>query len=261
MSRSIYVAGLWLLLTAAIGCAARRDQTPDGQLQVHQPTVEAYENALPHTPSQQTADQQADAATESIGDRPEVRGEARQAAAVLKGLLGLVLQLPHSNPKVVSGLTRDVAQLSSGLDAIADSRNDQEFTAAVFDMCEPEPLQASGRIGPLLIGLGVRIRTNPPANAPPDQVRGWAQYFDRLGETLVRIPRQCHLAREGIAQVKGQVLAEHESQSRAPRIEARRHHEATMILLCIAGGMLAPSPNRYPIGVGARLGRGLEQCQ
>jgi len=251
MSRSIFVAGLWLLLTGAISCATRHDYTADGQRQVHPQTADAYESGF----------QQAAQATESIGDRPEVRNEARQAAGLLKGLLGLILQLPHSNPQVVSGMTRDVAQLSSGLDAIADSHNDQEFTAAVFGMCEPEPMQASARVGPLLIGLATRIRTNPPANAPINQVTGWAQYFDRLGETLIRIPHQCRLARQAIAQVKAQVQGQPEAQNLTPKIQARRHHMATIMLLCIAGGMLAPSPNRYPIGPAERLGRGLEQCQ
>jgi hypothetical protein len=255
MSLSIYVAGLWILLTGVISCAARHDYTADGQRQVHQQTADAYESGF-----QQTAQQQAAEATASIGDRPEVRDEARQAAGVLKGLVGMIVQLPNANPQVVSGLTRDIAQLSTGLDGIADSHNDQEFTAAVFGMCEPEPMQASARVGPLLIGLGARIRINPPANAPIDQVTGWARYFDRLGETLVRIPQQCRLARQAIAQAKAQVQAQPEAQD-LPKIPAKRHHEATMILLCIAGGMLAPSSNRYPIGPAPRLGRGLEQCQ
>ncbi len=252
MSLSIYVAGLWLLLTGAIGCAARHSYAADGQRQVHQQTADADEGGF-----QQTAQQQAAEATTSIGDRPEVRNEARQAAGVLKGLIGMIVQLPQSNPQVVSALTRDVAQLSTGLDAIADSPSDQEFTAAVFGLCEPEPMQASARVGPLLIGLGARIRTNPPANAPIDQVNGWAQYFDRLGETLVRIPQQCRLALEAIAQVKAQAKA----QNLAAEIQAERRRKATMMLLCIAGGMLAPSPNRYPIGAGARLGYALQQCQ
>lgn len=260
MSQSIFIAALWLLLTGALSCAARRDNTADGQQQVYSQIPAAYENG----PQQAAREQAAAAATESIGSRTEVRNDARQAASVLKGLIGLIVQLPQSNPRVVSALTRDIAQLSSGLDAIADSHNDQEFTAAVFDMCDPEPMQASARVGPLLIGLGARIRTNPPANAPSDQVIGWAQYFDRLGETLVRIPHQCRLARQAITPVKARVqeqTGQTDTDDIVPKAQARRHHEATLMLLCIAGGMLAPSPNRYQMGAAPRLGRGLEQCQ
>ncbi|HEY2106783.1 MAG TPA: hypothetical protein VGH29_13395 [Candidatus Binataceae bacterium] len=252
MSQSTYVAGLWLLLFGAISCAARHDYAADGQRQLNPQTADAYESGF---------QQQALAATASLGDRPQIRDQARQAADVLKGLIGLIVQLPQSNPLVVSALTRDIAQLSSGLDAIADSHNDQQFTAAVFGMCEPEPMQASARVGPLLIGLGARIKINPPANASSDQVNSWAQYFDRLGETLVRIPQQCRLALKATAPTKAQVQSPPETEDITPKIQARRHHEATIMLLCIAGGMLAPSPNRYSISPMARLGRGLGQCQ
>ncbi|HXR35096.1 MAG TPA: hypothetical protein VN754_04070 [Candidatus Binataceae bacterium] len=257
MLQSIYVAGLWLLLAGAISCAARRDYTADGQgLIDQQQPAGTYESQF-----QETAQQQADEATASIGNRSEVQDEARQAAGVLKGLVGLILQFPNANPRVVSGLTQDVAQLSSGLDAIADSHNDQEFTAAVFGMCEPEPVQASTRLGPLLIGLGARITTNPPPNAPGYQVTAWARYFDSLGEALVRIPQQCRHAQAAIAQVKAQAQTQAEVQNPAAKVRARRRHEARTMLLCIAAGMLAPSPNRSPIGAAARLGYGLEQCQ
>ena len=127
MSQSLYVAGLWLLLTGAISCAARRDYAADGQGLRDRQAAGTYQSQF-----QETAQLQADEATASIGDRSTVQNEARQAAGVLKGLVGLVMRLPNANPRVVSGLTRDVAQLSTGLDAIADSHNDQEFTAAVF---------------------------------------------------------------------------------------------------------------------------------
>jgi hypothetical protein len=256
MSQSIYVVGMWLLLTGAASCAARRDYMADGQRQVPQQTAETYESVL-----QSTAHQQAAEATASIGDRPDVQNEARQAAGVLKGLVGLILQLPKANPQVVSGLTRDVAQLSSGLDAIADSRNDQEFTAAVFGMCEQGPMQASARVGPLLIGLGASIRTNPPANAPSYQVTAWTRYFDSLGETLVRIPQQCRDAQKALAEFEARNLAQAEEQTKAAQIQADRTRAATMMLFCIAGGMLAPSSNRNPIGAAPRLGRALQQCQ
>ncbi|HKD69913.1 MAG TPA: hypothetical protein VKB84_23945 [Candidatus Binataceae bacterium] len=256
MWHCIRVAGLSLLVTAAFGCAAHRNYRADSQSPGSQQPAAAQESG-----SEDVARQQAVEVTASIGDRTQVKNQARQAAGVLKGLLALVTQLPNANPHVVLGLTRDVGQLSSGLDAIADSRDDQQFTTAVFSMCEPESVQASERVGPLLIGLAARIRANPPAKVPSDQVATWMRYFDALGETLVRIPGQCRHAEEAIARAKAQVQVHVREGQPAPTIEGERHHEATMMLLCIAGGMLAPSTNRYPMMASARFGNAFQQCQ
>jgi hypothetical protein len=250
MLASIYVAGLWLLVIGVTGCATRGEYTADGQRQADQETADTHESQF-----QEVARQQAAEATASIRDRARVESQARQAAGILKGLLGLVSHTPNANQKVVSGLTLDVAQLSSGLDAIADSHNDKEFTAAVFEMCDKDSMQASTRVGPLLFGLGERIGSNPPANVPSDQVTTWAQYFEGLGETLIRIPRQCHHIQEAIAQFKAQAKAQDEPQ------RTKRHRDASMVMLCLAAGMLAPSPNRYPMGTGTRFGYAFERCQ
>jgi hypothetical protein len=252
MSRCICLVGLWLFVTAAAGCAAHRTDMPDGQDDVAEDSADRYETA-----SEAMAEEQASEATASIGDQHQIQNEARQAAAVLKGLVALVLRLPNAKPEVVSGLTRDLAQLSSGLDAIADSRNATEFTAAVFGMCEPEPVQASSRVGPLLIAFGARIRSNPPAKVPGDQVTAWAQYLDSLGETFVRIPQQCRHAQKLIAQEDAKAKAEEQ----AAKIEAEKRHQASMLLLCIAGGMLSPNPNRYPMSAPIKIGYALQQCQ
>ena len=87
--------------TGAISCAARHDYTADGQGLVDPQPAGTYESRF-----QQTAQHQAGQATASIGDRSEVQNEARQAAGVLKGLVGLILQFPNANPRVVSGMTR-----------------------------------------------------------------------------------------------------------------------------------------------------------
>ncbi len=250
MLASVYVAGLWLLVTGVMGYAARRDYTANDQRQADQENAGTYESQF-----QEAAQKQAAQATASIGDRAGVQSQARQAAGILKELLGLVSQTPKANPKVVSGLTRDVAQLSSGLDAIADSHNDKEFTAAVFDMCDQDSMQASTRLGPLVFELGERIKTNPPAHVPSDQVTTWALYLESLGETLVRIPRQCHHVHEAMARLKAQAKEQGEPQ------EAKRHRDASMLMLCLAAGMLAPSPNRFQMGTEARLGYAFQRCQ
>jgi hypothetical protein len=255
MPQSIYVAGLWLLLVAAAGCAAHRNYTADGQRETVGQSAQSDETGSGHQLLRPAGQDQASAAA-----RAGIRAQARQAAGVLKGLIGSILQ-SKSNPQLATSLTRDVAQLSTDLDVIADSRSDQEFTGAILALCDPEPIQASARVGPILIGLGARMRANPPVNASADQVTGWAQYFDSLGETLVRIPHQCRLARQAVVQAKANVPARSDADDPAPRTAVRRPRQANLMLLCIAGAMLAPSPNRYPIGAAQRLGRGLEQCE
>jgi hypothetical protein len=260
MPHSVYLAGLCLLVTASLGCAAHQSNAPDGDAvqTAFAPATSQSENRF------ELAQEQAAEVTGSGGDRREVRNEARQAANTLKELVGVVSQVPKANQQVVVGLTRDVAQLSTGLDAIADSRNDQEFTDAVFAMCEPEPLEASSRIGPLLIALAARVRVNPPANAPLDQVNSLAQYFDTLGETLVRIPRQCRHAQQEVARTKLQVQEQEQDggdSAPAARIRARRRRVATSMLDCLAGGMLAPSPNRYQLGPATRFGYAVQLCE
>lgn len=254
MPQSIYVAGLWLLLAAAIGCAAHRDYTANGQRQTVQ-SAESDPTGSGHQPPLPAGQDE-----EFRADRAVIRAQARQAAGVLKGLIGSILQ-SKSNPQLETSLTRDVAQLSTDLDVLADSRNDQEFTAAVLALCDPEPIQASARVGPILIGLGARMRANPPVNASAVAVTGWAQYFDSLGETLVRIPHQCRLARQAVVQAKGNVPQRSDGEDASPRIEVRRRHQASLMLLCVAGGMLAPSPNRHRIGAVPRFGRAMEQCE
>jgi hypothetical protein len=261
MPQSVYLAGLCLLVTASLGCAAHHDYAADSQSQGSQQTVFAPATSQSETRFE-IAQQQAAEVAGSDGSRRQVRNEARQAANTLKELVGVVSQVPNANQQVVAGLTRDVAQLSSGLDAIADSRNDQEFTAAVFGMCEPEPIQASNRVGPLLIGLAARLRVNPPANAPADQVNVLTQYFDTLGETLVRIPRQCRRAQEEVTRTKVQAQEDDAGdQAPAARMRARRHRVATSMLDCMAAGMLAPSPNRYQLGTVSRFGYAVQLCQ
>jgi hypothetical protein len=260
MPRCICVAGLCLLVTASLGCAEHRDFAADSQ------GPATLQTALASTGGLSEAEAAREQAVESAvpGDRQQVRDEARQAASTLKGLVAIVLQIPNANPRVVAGLTRDVTELSSGLDAIADSRGDEEFTSAVFSMCDPEPIQASNRVGPLLVALAARLRANPPARAPADQVDSWARYFDTLGETLVRIPRQCRRAHEEVAGAKVQLRMDDPAdpdQVPAARLRARRRRVATSMLDCLAAGMVAPSPNRYQLGTVSRLGYAVQLCQ
>jgi len=246
--RSIHAAAWWLLLIAVIGCAAHRDPGADTapERNVGQTSI-AYDSGVQGIAQQPSA---------PPADRLRIQNEARQAAEVLKQLVAMVLKDPKANPAMVSALTRDVAQLSTGLDAIADSRSDQEFTTAVFDMCEPEPLGAANRVGPLLIGLSARVRSVAPPQTANEKSMAWARYFDSLGETLMRIPRQCRHAQQAVADARNQSRTQ-----TADGIQSQRRHQAAMMLLCMSAGMLAPSPNRYQFGAANRLGYAAQACE
>jgi len=115
---------------------------------------------------QEAAQKQAQSATASIGDEQQVRLEAREASAVLTKLA--------SNPSVVhppKGLEQGAliflandAEIISGLQAIADSRSDAEFTTAVFAMCDEQRKAAAPPIGRGLIGVAhtFQVMTPPP---------------------------------------------------------------------------------------------------
>jgi hypothetical protein len=252
VSYYVWLAGLWLVVTGAIGCVAN-----DGNVAEGQDVVVEESDGRRETTSEAIAQEKVSEVTASIGNQAELQNQARQAAGVLKQLDGLILQSPNAKPEAVSSLTRDIAELSTDFDAIADCHNSREFTAAVFDMCEPEPVQASARLGPWLIAFGARMGAKPPPKVPAGQVAAWAQYFGSLGETLIRIPRRCRDVRKSIAQEEAAAKA----QEQAADVQAKRRREASLMLLCLSGGMAAPSPNRYPMNAMAKLGSALQGCQ
>lgn len=145
--------------------------------------------------------QQVAIATGAIGTPDQVRSQARDGAKVLKGLSALAEGNSQKlNPQVVTLLTTDNAQLSSGLDAIADSKTDDQFTASVFNMCDAQRRAAAPRIGQVLVGMANSIRAKPPANVPPAQAQQSANYFDTFGERLINIPTECDRAQAGMAE-------------------------------------------------------------
>lgn len=55
----------------------------------------------------------------------------------------IVANAQKLNPQLVALFTADSALVSSGLAAIADSKTDDQFTAAVFDMCDAQRRMAA----------------------------------------------------------------------------------------------------------------------
>ncbi len=92
---------------------------------------------------------------------------------------------------------------------MAQSRQtDEQFTAAVFGMCEPQRRDAASRVGQLMTGMAARIRANPPAKGPH-----WQNYFDTFGERLINIPTECDHASATMAQAEAQEQAEIQHQA------------------------------------------------
>jgi hypothetical protein len=150
----------------------------------------------------EAAKQQASLATGAIGSEDQVRSQARDGARLLKELsAGIVRNPPKgANPQVVGVFTADAAEVSAGLDSIADSKTDDQFTASVFNMCDAERRVAAPRVGHVLVGLATMIRAKPPANAPPQQVEQMSAYFDTFGERMINVPTECDRAQAGMAE-------------------------------------------------------------
>lgn len=196
----------------------------------------------------QAANQEAKSATSSIGNVQEVRIQARQGAAMLKNLSAMVLKDPHSNAQLAALFDRYCAQLSSGLDAIADSQTDEQFTAAVFGMCEPDRKDAASRVGLVMTSLATRIRANPPPNVQQEEVQHWVNYFDTFGERLINIPTECDHARAA--------MAEADAQERQAEIQHQANVNAaataTAVVLgtaLLAAGTVAAAEANRPIVV------------
>jgi hypothetical protein len=145
--------------------------------------------------------------------------QARDGAKVLKGLSAFMVGNSQKlNPQLVALFTADSAQVSSGLDAIADSKTDDQFTASVFNMCDVPRRAAAPRVGQVLVGMANGIRGKPPANIPLEQSQKTADYFDTFGERMINIPTECDRAEAGMSEASAreqQAEAQHQANVNA----------------------------------------------
>jgi len=110
--------------------------------------------------------------------------------------------------------TADSALVSSSLDAIADSKTDDQFTAAAFNMCDAQRRAAAPRVGEVLVGMANGIRAKPPPSVPAEQVQHEAQYFSTFGERMINVPTECDQAQAGMVDASAreqQAEAEHQA--------------------------------------------------
>jgi len=153
------------------------------------------------------AQQQASTATAAIRTPDQIRAEARNGSNILKELsAGLVRNPPKgANPQVVGIFLLDAAEISAGLDAIADSKTDDQFTASVFNMCDAQRRTAAPSVGQVLVGIATNIRAKPSVTMPPQQVAQISNYFDTFGERMINVPTECDRAQSEMeAAAKGQ---------------------------------------------------------
>ncbi|MBV8137744.1 MAG: hypothetical protein JO121_19265 [Deltaproteobacteria bacterium] len=184
----------------------------------------------------QAANQQAKVATDQIGTVEDVKAQARQAAQLLNGLSAAALNKPPGgNQQVAQAFADDVSEVSSGLQAIAESRTDAAFTNAVFGMCDASRQAACPRVGRVMMGIAAGIRTNPPSNLNPDQKQAAIQYFETFGGRLINIPTQC------VQASKAMVAADTEEQQAEVAHQANVNRALTAAAIVFAGTVVYAS--------------------
>jgi hypothetical protein len=196
----------------------------------------------------QAAQQQAKVATGPIGTPDTVRTQAAQGAAVLNALAANIASNPPAGSKqVASAFVNDAAEISSGLRAIADTHDDDQFTNAVFAMCQPVRREAAPRVGHVLLGLAGVIQTKPSPNMTDQSRAQAASYFSTFGERLIDIPAKCEQA--------GQQLDEASAQEQQAEIKHTQNVNNTLTAAAVvfmgtalvAGEVGAAAATRPPV--------------
>jgi hypothetical protein len=203
---------------------------------------------------QQSASQEAQAVTASIGNAQEVKRQAGEASVVLTNISGM-FESAASTPqehRVALAFARDAGQFSSGYQAIAESRTDQEFANAVFGMCAPQRQQAAPRVGQLMLGFAGLLSSKPPpasaqlanlasagfagaqeaARTTEQQRQSAISYCRVFGNRLIDIPVKCQQA--------GSAMAEASSQEQQAEINHSQNVNAALTTAAVvfAGAVL-----------------------
>jgi hypothetical protein len=147
--------------------------------------------------------------TQQIGSPEEVKSEARVASNVLSNLSAAISAAPGSNPQIAMAFARDASMVASGLDTIASSQTDEEFTNAVLGMCAPERRDAEPRVGQVMLGAAGVAATNP--HFTPEQRQQVVSYFQTFGRRLIGIPVQCEQATSAMQTAEQNAELRHQS--------------------------------------------------
>jgi hypothetical protein len=160
------------------------------------------------------AHQQTSEATQSIGKPQEVRAEAAQGSAWLNNLASVITaNPPNGNQQTALAIAHDAAEVSTGLQDIAASQTDAQFTNAVFGLCTTARKEACPRIGHLLLAIAGAVQSHPPLPDSSEQDKAqFVSYFQTFGQRLIAIPDKCEQASAAMAEASAeeqQAEAEH----------------------------------------------------
>ena len=218
------LAGLIAALVDAPGCAPNRAQW-----------------------MQQEADRQANLGTSSIGSEQNVKDEARQASGLLKSLATEALAKPPvGKEQLAAAWAQEFSVVASGLDDIAGSQTDEQFTAAVFEMCDPQRRQAAPQVGKFMNVMAGAMSANPPPNVSNEEVKQLIAYCQTFGERLIDIPSRCDQASAAMAQAEAdeqRAETEHQANVNAATTAVAVVLGATLI----AAGTVAAAEASRPI--------------
>jgi hypothetical protein len=185
----------------------------------------------------QAAQGQAKLATGPIGDQQEVKKESRVAAQVLRKLSADASNsAPGPNKQAVLMFAQDATLISGGLDAIAESQTDEQFTEAVWSMCDSDRRVAAPNVGRMMLGLANMFRGHVASDpSHTQQLEQMATYFDTFGERLVNIPSECDHASSAMAEASA------EEQQAEVNHQANVNTATTAAALLFAGAVVLGS--------------------
>jgi len=154
------------------------------------------------------ATQQAQVATGSIGNEQKIRNESRFGAQVLRTLSEQASKAaPNAgqNKQAAIAFAQNAILISSGLDSIADSQTDAQFTEAVWAMCDSDRRTAAPFVGQMLLGIANTARERSVSDPSHTQVlEHTATYMDTFGERLINIPSECDHANAAMAEANAE---------------------------------------------------------
>jgi hypothetical protein len=198
------------------------------------------------------ANQQSAAQTGDFGTPDQVRAQAKLEVTLLSGMAtaiyGRADKYSDKERAVYLPLAQYDTQVASGLEAIADSRDDTSFTNAIFGMCDPSRLDAEPRVGRVELAIANALEQGQiDRDKTPQQRAQEAALVTAFGNTMISILSRCVQANAQMAEAsQEEQQAEVQHQANVDRSLAI----AESILLAtavVAGQVGAAAATRPPV--------------
>jgi hypothetical protein len=172
--------------------------------------------------------------TQDLGTQDQVRQGAKTMASLLENLNAHAFVPTHVSPQEEghkAQMISDTGDLAAGLTAIAVSRDDEAFVAAVEDMCQPARQEEERRESPVVLWVAQSAtQTQKPIPGSPE-----AKVYDLMiatGQILGSIPSRCANFTQALADEQDR--EQHEAIAVAQR-NAVLLKAASVVLLAGAG--------------------------